>query len=623
MESFVRWIIAANILAASAAGLLADGAAVRPAESARPNVIVIMSDNQGFGDLSCHGNPWLRTPNLDALHAESVRFTDFHSSPSCAPTRAGVMTGRYPNRGGVWHTIQGRSILASDERTMADFFSAAGYRTAMIGKWHLGDNYPFRPEDRGFLEVWRHGGGGIGQTPDFWNNSYYDSVLWHNGRPTPTHGYNTDVYFERAMEFIAESKREDKPFLIYLPTTVMHHPRQVPDYYTHPYRHLGDHLARYYGMIANFDDNIGRLRANLRTLGLERNTILVYLSDNGPAHPDDMRFTAGMKGEAIDSVYEASHRVPCFIYWPGGGIVGGRDVGTLSSHIDLLPTLMDLANVPKQSGYPFDGASLKPLLQQEKKKKTGSTLDDRILVLDSQRIVYPIKWRNSCVMQGSWRLIDGTKLYDTSIDLAQEKNIAAAHPERVARLRGAYESWWGSLASAHARKPEIVVGHPAENPSRLTCHDWYSDQNVADVTLTWHEQLYPAWNQQMVREGIRFSGGYWAISADRDGVYEFEVRRWPAEIDQPLRAPLAPGPAGPGEPVFRDTRGVALGIRAVELSVDGRASRIDVTSDAQAEVVFRSRLSKGSHRLEALFVDGEGTTFGAYYVYVKRLEEGI
>jgi arylsulfatase B len=205
-------------------------------------------------------------------------------------------------------------------------------------------------------------------------------------------------------------------------------------------------------------------------------------------------------------------------------------------------------------------------------------------------------------------------------DLGQNNDVAGDNPEIMARLRAGYEEWWNSLEDVHGRKTEIIIGHPAENPSRLTCHDWYSDENVANVDLTWHHQLYPAWNQAMVRSGARFSGGYWAVHAEQEGEYEFEVRRWPREVDQPLRASLAPGPPGPGEPVFREMRGEAIDIRTVVLRINGQPMREEVQSDRLSHGTFKARLRQGLHRLEAAFVDGTGREFGAYYLYVTRLQ---
>ena len=192
------------------------------AGGARPNVVLIITDDQGYGDLSCHGNPVLKTPNLDRLHSEAIRLTDYHVAPTCSPTRAALLTGRWANRTGVWHTVLGRSLLREDEVTMGRVFLDAGYATGMFGKWHLGDNYPFRPEDRGFSEVMRHGGGTVGETSDFWDNAYFDGTYFHNLVPEPIAGYCTDVWFDYARRFITAQKKAGRPFLAYISVSYTH-----------------------------------------------------------------------------------------------------------------------------------------------------------------------------------------------------------------------------------------------------------------------------------------------------------------------------------------------------------------------------------------------------------------
>ncbi|MCK4999127.1 MAG: sulfatase-like hydrolase/transferase, partial [Anaerohalosphaera sp.] len=194
----------------------ANSAQTSKSKTKHPNVILIITDDQGYGDLACHGNKIIKTPNMDSLYAQSTRLTNFHVGPTCAPTRAALMTGRYCNRTGVWHTVMGRSMLRKDETTIANVFTDTGYKTAFFGKWHLGDNYPFRPQDRGFQEVLAHGGGGITQAPDHWNNDYFDDTYFHNGTHKKCTGYCTDVWFENAIKFIEQNK--NRPFFCYLAT---------------------------------------------------------------------------------------------------------------------------------------------------------------------------------------------------------------------------------------------------------------------------------------------------------------------------------------------------------------------------------------------------------------------
>ncbi|MBN2138045.1 MAG: arylsulfatase [Sedimentisphaerales bacterium] len=545
----------------------------------RPNVILVMTDDQGYGDLHCHGNEVIVTPNLDKLHSQSVRLTNFHVDPTCSPTRSALMTGRYSSRTGVWHTIMGRSILSRDEATMADVFSASGYATGIFGKWHLGDNYPYRPQDRGFGEVLIHGGGGVGQGPDYWGNTYFDDTYFHNGQEEKFEGYCTDIWFDNAMKFIEANK--NRPFFCYIPTNAPHGPYNVAEKYSKPYRDKGiqANQANFYGMITNIDENVGRLTGRLRTLGLEENTILIFMTDNGTSAgaAGGMR---GMKG----SQYEGGHRVPFFLRWPGGGLGGGRDIAALTAHIDVLPTLIDLCGLKEPRGVMFDGTSLAALLQ-------GSDEDwpARTLLVHSQRIEHPRKWRTSAVMTNQWRLINGTQLYCIQSDPFQKSNVADSHPAVVEEMRRSYEQWWADLAKGFDDYCEIVLGSDKENPTRLMSHDWHG----AD----------PAWSQHAVRNAAK-SNGFWAVQVERDGEYEFALRRWPREVDKPINAAINGGKA----------------ISASKARI--RIADIDQSKpvgDDDVEAKFRLKLKAGSARLETWFIDEDGQSRGAYYCYVKRL----
>jgi len=316
----------------------------------QPNVIIVITDDQGYGDLGAHGNPLVKTPALDKFHDESVRLTDFHVGPTCAPSRSGLMTGRYANRVGVWHTIGGVSILRKEEVTMAEVFKNNGYETAMFGKWHLGDVYPSRPQDKGFNYTVAHGGGGVGQTPDYWNNDYFDDVYLKNGVPTQYKGYCTDVWFNEAIKYIEEQK--DKPFFAYISTNAPHLPYNVPEEYYNQYKDLDipEFQKIFYGMITNVDDNFAKLQQKLKELKIDDNTIVIFMTDNGTASGYKTvdgklyGFNAGMKGTK-NSEYEGGHRVPFFISYPNMNIKGGKDINELTAHIDVLPTLASLCNI--------------------------------------------------------------------------------------------------------------------------------------------------------------------------------------------------------------------------------------------------------------------------------------
>ncbi len=486
-----------------------------------PNVVLVMTDDQGHGDLSCHGNPVLKTPQIDALFGDSLRLTDYHVAPTCSPTRCALLTGHWTNRTGVWHTIMGRSMLRVNELTMGQVFRDAGYATGMFGKWHLGDNYPYRPEDRGYSEVLRHGGGGVGQTPDYWDNAYFDGAYWRNGKVEPVNGFCTDVFFEGAKRFIQEQKEQGKPFLAYIATNAPHGPMHSPIASSKPYEDQGVNLANFYGMIANIDDNVGKLRSFLRDEGLERNTIFIFTTDNGTSSGARV-FNSGMRGQK-GSPYDGGHRVPFFIHWPEGGFTGGRDVSPITAHVDVLPTLIDLCGVASPQGVKFDGRSIAPLLRGE-----DGAWPDRILITDSQRVKDPIKWRQSAVMTSQWRLVNQTELYDMREDPGQTTNVAGSHPQVVRRLVNFYEAWWKELEPTFANETAIYLGHPAENPARLTSHDWITTGSTP-------------WNQSHVRQAMNGekNTGYWNVNVVEAGQYEVRLRRWPLETDQPLDASAA------------------------------------------------------------------------------------
>lgn len=568
----------------------------------RPNVVIVITDDQGYGDLACHGNPVLKTPHTDRLHAESVRLTDFHVAPTCSPTRAALLTGHWTNRTGVWHTIMGRSMLRENEVTLGDLFQSAGYTTGMFGKWHLGDNVPYRPEDRGFTEVLRHGGGGVGQTPDYWNNAYFDGSYWQNGHPVEVTGYCTDVFFQAGIDFIKTQADAGKPFLAYISTNAPHGPMHAPQEYADMYSDVGNvSLQHFFGMITNIDDNIGRLRASLESAGLSENTLFIFLTDNGSSNGWRL-FNAGMRG-GKGSEYDGGHRVPCFVYWPAGGLTGGRDVTPLTAHVDVVPTLLDLCGIPQPPELKFDGISLRPLLQ-------GEVVDwpDRMLITDSQRVKDPLKWKQSAVMTSRWRLINGRELYDLPADPGQQQNVATDHPEVVTRLRQFYEEWWQELEPTFAEETSIFLGDPRENPTRLTCHDWITTR------------LNP-WNQRFVRNAMTGpeNTGYWNVNVVTAGEYEIALRRWPVEAAAAIDAPLPPEPDVPGERAYRTAPGIAIQPVKATLLIGDNSLTTKIVPGTP-EVRFRLQLPVGKTELTASFETATGEQYGAYFAYVTLLD---
>ena len=571
----------------------------------RPNIVFIVTDDQGYGELGCHGNPIIQTPNLDRLHAHSTRLTDYHVGPTCAPTRAGLMTGHYHNSTGVWHTIGGRSLLRQDEWSLADALGGAGYRTGLFGKWHLGDNYPYRPQDRGFDEVATHGGGGIGNTPDYWGNNYNDDHYAVDGEWTPFEGYCTDVWFDRGLRFI--ERHRDRPFLCLITTNAPHGPFIVDNRFSDPYagRVESQERAKFYGMIACIDENVGLLRQHLEEWGLTENTILIFMTDNGTAcgaTPGGGQFiehgyNAGMRG-IKGSEYEGGHRVPFFVHWPAGGLDRGRDILRLTANVDIMPTLLDLCGVDP-GDHTFDGRSLAPLLRD-----ADAAWADRVLVTDSQRIAHPEKWRKSAVMSQGWRLVNGRQLYDVEADPGQVRDLADQHPDRVVRMRRAYEEWWTKVSRQFDRAVPVPIGTEAEAETVLNSHDWRNDP------------VECAWNQAQVHAGLQCNG-YWEIDVAIAGSYRFELRRWPRQEDRAL------GGGMPGEiKSYNDIEdgyggGRALSISRARLEVGDHRLETAVGPNDKA-VVFTCELTAGQTRLQTWFT-GPAVDLGAYYVYVERL----
>jgi arylsulfatase B len=585
-----------HFLGAASSALLAQ-------PSARPNIVLLMTDDQGYGDLACHGNPVLKTPHLDALHAQSVRLTNYHVSPTCAPTRAALLTGRYSNLAGPWHTIQGRSILHRNETTLAANLRAAGYRTGIFGKWHLGDNLPSRPQDKGFDEVLIHGGGGVWQTPDHFGNDYFDDTYRHNGKLKKFAGFCTDVFFAQAQRFIDQSVQARKPFFCYLPTNAPHGPMWSPAEKEAHYQNVnGLKEPGFYGMIENIDDNVGRLRQHLEATGQAANTIFIFTTDNGTASGAQV-FNAGMRG-AKGSPYEGGHRVPFFLHWPAAGYTQGRDITQLTAHIDVLPTLLELAGVSRPStALPLHGRSWVPLLR-------GQTVPDRTLVVDSQREENLLPWRQAAVMTERWRLVSPgpggpgeprkLELYDIQADPGQKTDLAAREPAVVAQLKAGYETWWRLVSARADEYARIVIGDPRENPVRLTAHDWHGNGALA------------TWNQRSILNGP-LANGFWALEA-RPGRYRIALRRWPAELNLPLGAAYTPEPGN-----REQTPGKAIaGLRTARLKL-GAQEREAKVDPAKPTVLFELRLPAGPVELQTWLIAEDGTERGAYYVDVERI----
>ena len=554
--------------------------------AAAPNVIIVITDDQGYGDLSFTGNTAIKTPNIDQLRAEGTLLDNFHVDPTCAPTRSALMTGRYSNRVGVWHTVQGRSMLRKREVTMADVFSKNGYATGIFGKWHLGDCYPYRPEDRGFKHTVYHGAGGVGQAPDYWGNDYFDDTYIVNGKLQQFTGYCTDIWFDEGIKFIKANK--DKPFFAYITTNAPHGPLNCPEKYSKPYEgNPKVSNAKFYGMITNIDDNMAKLTAMLKREGLADNTILVFMTDNGTAGgvKGNRGYDGNMRGKK-NSEYEGGHRVPFIIRWPGGKIEAGKSIKQLTAHIDILPTMIDLCDL-KAPEIAFDGTSLSNLIYSDKK-----VWPNRSLVVESQRVVDPIKWRKSAVMTDRWRLVNGKELFELKGDAKQTNDVAAQHPEVVKRLRADYDKFWDDVSREHNLTSYMVIGSDHSPVVSLSSHDWL----LAKL---------PPWNQSHVKGGKVAVPSHWAIEVERDGDYEISLRRWPVEADKGIND---------------GTYGKAYSYKKAQLRIGGVDQTMDIPSGAK-EVTFKVTLKKGITKLAPLFIDGDfkATPYYAYVTHKAKL----
>ena len=566
----------------------------------KPNVVIVITDDQGMGDLGCMGNPIIKTPNIDEFYNEAVRFTNFHVSTTCAPTRGSLMTGRHTNRVNVFHTITGRSLLFEDEVILPQVFARNGYVNGMFGKWHLGDNYPFRPEDRGFHEVVRHGGGGITQGPDYWGNDYFDDTYWHNGETEAYKGYCTDVFFSEAMDFIEDNR--DKPFFCYIATNAPHAPYNLPAQYYDIYKDqpdLPEQFKRFYGMITNIDDNFKALQEKLEAMDLKDNTILIYMTDNGTAGGNRI-YDAGLRG-GKGSEYEGGHRVPFFIQWPNGKITGGRDIDKLVASYDLLPTFVDLLGFDFTPVKSLDGISMKPLFTD-----TETTWPKRILYIDTQRLQNLVKYRKYSVMDDHWRLVNGNELYDMHEDLSQKHNVIDQNPQVAAKLAEGYEKWWQSFMKegVNERYAYIKVGSPYENPSRISAHDMYTNKHGH------------GWHQYGAAQASQ-STGRWKIEFVEDGEYSISLRRFPRESGMAINETF---PAE--QKKIELDRVMPASVKSdfvkAELYLADILKSVKI-EEGQSEVTFTANVPAGKYDMEAQLIDADSRVYPAYYVYIEKL----
>ncbi|MDC0065336.1 arylsulfatase [Verrucomicrobia bacterium] len=496
----------------------------------RPNVIVIMSDDQGGGDYGFMGNNVIRTPELDAMTKRSGLLSKFYVSPVCAPTRASLMTGRYNYRTRCIDTYVGRAMMDPAEVTIAEFLRAADYHTGIYGKWHLGDNYPMRPMDQGFEDSLIHRGGGIGQPSDpiGAEGKYTDPTLLKNGIETPMKGYCTDIYFDGAMDFIESTVKRKENFFTYIATNAPHGPyHDVPEKLYQEYLKVDfrpilinkkisparlkletDKLARICAMITNIDENVGRLFKKLDQLGIRENTIVMYLNDNGP---NSMRYVGNMRGMKTH-IDDGGVRSPLIFHWPAK-VKARKTSGELCAHIDLMPTIMDACGVEVPAKLKVDGRSFLPFL-------TGNnpSWPKRQVVLQTHRGNVPQLYHHFALHEEPWKLVHPTgfgkekftgppklELYDLSKDPRQQNNVAVQYPKVFQRLKKSYEDWFADVSSSRPDNyapPRIVIGTKHEPRSVLTRQDW---RHVTG------------------RPWGRDSNGFWLLEAPEPAAYKVEV----------------------------------------------------------------------------------------------------
>jgi len=517
----MRWL--ASLLFASVATVACAG---------QSNVLIVITDDQGYGDLGVHGNPVIKTPKLDAFAKQSVWLKNFYVSPVCSPTRASLLTGQYNYRTGVVDTFIGRSLMRPDVKTLSEYLAAAGYRTGLFGKWHLGDNYPLRPEDRGFQETLWCQGGGLAQPSDppqtESKTAYFDPILVQNGKPVKTKGYCTDVFTDAAVQFIsAESK---KPFFAYVAFNAPHGPFQVPDDLAAPYRKLdltakgfpqigqpwatgkvnAEEIARAYGMVENIDTNFGRMMKALDDAKLADDTIVIFMTDNGPG---GARFNSGLRNRK-GTVYEGGIRVPCYVRWPAQSKAAAT-IEPPIAHIDVTPTLLSMCGVKTPEGK-FDGIDCGLSFRGQPAK-----FPDRTLLFQWHRGGEPEKYRAFAARGRRYKLVQANgvapggkwepkyELFDIGVDPFEEKNVADQHPEAFEHLKAEYEKWFADVTKKGFAPPRIIVGNEKENPVRLSRQDWRGPK--------------VGWSAD--------SEGHWEIEVERAGNYRVTVRA-PGEHSQ-------------------------------------------------------------------------------------------
>ena len=515
------------VLALSAFAIFASDVS---ADNGPPNIILIMTDDQGYGDLSCHGHPFLKTPNIDKLFSQSTRFTNFHVSATCSPTRAALMSGKAPFKVGVTHTVVERERLTLNTPTIAEVLRSAGYDTGIFGKWHLGDADPYQPDRRGFDEVFIHGAGGIGQShagdqSDAPGTHYFNPIIKHNGRFEQTRGYCTNVFFQQALGWIqSKTKTEEKkkPFFAYIATNAPHSPYRVDKSYSDLFKDKVDDpkKAAFLGMIVNIDENVGALMERLEEWDLANDTLLIFMTDNGSAAGSRI-YNAGMKG-GKGSMNEGGSRVPLFMRLPGV-TKPGMEINRMTRHFDLFPTLTEIAGGLIPADIDLDGRSLMPLIENPEAQwpardtffhvgrwaKTGAPI--RFSKGDPEP--NNNKYNGFAVRNEKWRLVN-KRLFDITTDPGETTDVAEQHPEVVQKLRASFDNWWEEV------RPMMVNEDAPLDVPRSFEEQFYKQENSVGIP-EWTKPDLDGRNQRLAwwREARFGMFVHWGIYSTTGGEY--------------------------------------------------------------------------------------------------------
>jgi arylsulfatase A-like enzyme len=555
-------------------------------------VIVIMTDDTG-NNIGFQGNPHVKTPNIDKLALEGVSLNNFHQMPMCTASRAGLLSGQYAEHTGAWRTSLGRTMMRDDVYTIAEAFRDNGYATGQFGKWHLGDNWPMRPQDQGFDDVVGLRCGAVGQIADYWGNDYFDDTYYRNGKPEQFEGYCTDVFFNETIRFIKEKK--DEPFFIYLAPNITHLPLKVAEKYSQPHIDNGvnEKLAILYGMIDNLDENMGRLLTCLKETGVDENTIILMTTDDGvqsAAVSQTPNFwNMGLRGDK-GSQEEGGHRVFSYLRWPGGKLDAGTKNNTLISVQDVYPTMLDLCGLDAPKDVKFAGRSFKPYLTNPLDPKD----DDRTIFFyyfNAKKLDQ--REKQNCVIWKNWRLIANKQLYDIAKDRMQENDLAAKHPEVVEQLQAKFDAYHAAGKPLVQEPVRFILGDPLAMTVDLTSQDVYW---VKDISKS---QAFTQMDAKLLKQAY----GPYKVRIARDGKYVFKLSRYPLYTQIPM---------GTGD---RKMKPDDFAIEKVRLSIAGQTVEKAVTPE-DTHASFTLDLKAGDADLDTALI-GDGKDGVAYFVTVE------